>query len=72
MPKYQYSEWRSRRDVDANERPLGGLRIHAESSKRLPDCIDDYETLINDNRNLEAAPVKHRGVDPERRDAVGF
>ncbi len=68
MPKYQYSEWRSKKDVDRlNARRSGGLLdFIADFVKRFPACIDEYETLLTDNRIWKQRTVNIGVVTPER------
>src|SRR3979409_1719481 len=74
MPKYQYSEWRSKKDVDRlNERRSGGLLdFIADFVKRFPACIDEYETLLTDNRIWKQRTVNIGVVTPERALQLGF
>jgi len=74
MPKYQYSEWRSKKDVDRlNERRSGGLLdFIADFTRRFPACIDDYETLLTDNRIWKQRTVNIGVVTPERAMQLGF
>ena len=74
MPKYQHSEWRSKKDVDRlNERRSGGLLdFIADFVGRFPACIDDYETLLTDNRIWKQRTVNIGVVSPERAMQLGF
>jgi NADH-quinone oxidoreductase subunit D len=74
MPKYQYSEWRSKKDVDRlNERRSGSLLdFIADFIKRFPACIDEYETLLTDNRIWKQRTVNIGVVTPERAMQLGF
>src|SRR6202034_3778066 len=74
MPKYQHSEWRSKKDVDRlNERRSGGLLdFIADFVGRFPACIDDYETLLTDNRIWKQRTVNIGVVSPERALQLGF
>ena len=74
MPKYQYSQWRSNKDVDRlNERRSGGLiDFIADFVARFPACIDDYETLLTDNRIWKQRTVNIAVVSPERAMQLGF
>jgi len=58
MPQYQPSQWRSKKDVDRlNTRRSGGLLdFIADFTKRFPACVDQYETLLTDNRIWNSAP----------------
>ena len=74
MPKYQYSQWRSKKDVDRlNERRSGGLLdFIADFVRRFPACIDEYETLLTDNRIWKQRTVNIGVVSPERALQLGF
>jgi NADH-quinone oxidoreductase subunit D len=74
MPKYQYSEWRSKKDVDRlNARRSGGLLdFIADFVKRFPACIDEYETLLTDNRIWKQRTVNIGVVTPQRAMQLGF
>ncbi len=74
MPKYQYSQWRSKKDVDRlNERRAGGLLdFIADFVRRFPACIDEYETLLTDNRIWKQRTVNIGVVTPERAMQLGF
>src|ERR1700737_4746773 len=74
MPKYQYSEWRSKKDVDRlNQRRSGSLLdFIADFAKRFPACIDEYETLLTDNRIWKQRTVSIGVVTPERAMQLGF
>src|SRR6188474_411878 len=52
MPKYQASKWRSQKNADAmNEARQGSLLEFIEAFvARFPGCVDEYETLLTDNR----------------------
>jgi NADH-quinone oxidoreductase subunit D len=69
MPKYQYTEWRSNKDVDKlNQRRSGGLLdFIADFAQRFPACIDEYETLLTDNRIWKQRTVNIGVVTPERK-----
>ena len=74
MPKYQHSEWRSKKDVDRlNERRSGGLLdFIADFTKRFPACVDEYETLLTDNRIWKQRTVNIGVVSRRARDAAGI
>ena len=74
MPKYQHSQWRSKKDVDRlNERRSGGLLdFIADFVRRFPACIDEYETLLTDNRIWKQRTVNIGVVSPERAMQLGF
>lgn len=74
MPKYKASKWRSQKDVDRlNEIRQGGMLDFLEAfTDRLPRCIDDYETLLTDNRIWKQRTVNIGVVTPERALQLGF
>src|SRR6266568_1581458 len=74
MPKYQQSQWRSKKDADRfNERRSGGLiDFIADFVRRFPKCVDEYETLLTDNRIWKQRTVNIGVVTPERALQLGF
>jgi NADH-quinone oxidoreductase subunit D len=68
MPIYQPSRFRSQRQVDRlNERRAGGLlNFIADFTDRFPKCVDDYETLLTDNRIWKQRTVNIGVLSPER------
>ena len=69
MPKYQASKWRSQKNADSHER--GALRARCSISSmtfiaRFPACVDEYETLLTDNRIWKQRTVNIGVVTPER------
>src|SRR5208283_205434 len=74
MPQYQASEYRSRKEVDRlNERRSGGLlEFIADFTRRFPACVDEYETLLTDNRIWKQRTVNIGVVSPERALQLGF
>jgi NADH-quinone oxidoreductase subunit D len=74
MPQYQQSKWRSKKDADRfNARRCGGLLEFIEDfTKRFPACIDEYETLLTDNRIWKQRTVNIGVVTPERALQLGF
>jgi NADH-quinone oxidoreductase subunit D len=74
MPKYQPSQWRSKRECDRlNERRSGGLLdFIADFARRFPACVDEYETLLTDNRIWKQRTVDIGVVSPERAMQLGF
>jgi NADH-quinone oxidoreductase subunit D len=74
MPQYQPSKWRGAKDVARlNERRSGSLLdfIH-DFTERFPKCVDEYETLLTDNRIWKQRTVNIGVVTPERALALGF
>jgi len=74
MPKYQPSKFRSRREVDKlNARRSGSLLDFIdEFTKRFPGNVDEYETLLTDNRIWKQRTVNIGVVTPERAKQLGF
>jgi NADH-quinone oxidoreductase subunit D len=74
MPKYQASKWRSKKSVvKLNAIREGSLLdfIDAFTSK-FPACVDEYETLLTDNRIWKQRTVNIGVVSPERALQLGF
>jgi len=74
MPQYASSTWRSQRDVSAsNEARQGSLLEFIEDFvQRFPKCIDEYETLLTENRIWKQRTVGIGVVSPERAIQLGF
>jgi NADH-quinone oxidoreductase subunit D len=74
MPKYQASKWRSQKDVDRlNAIRNGSMLDFLEAfCERFPACVDDYETLLTDNRIWKQRTVNIGVVSPERALQLGF
>ena len=74
MPKYQVSKWRSQSDVNKlNESRSGSMLDFIEAFvDRFPKSIDDYETLLTDNRIWKQRTVNIGVVSPERALNLGF
>jgi len=74
MPKYQASRWRSKADADRlNEsRAAGLLDFIADFTRRFPEAVDEFETLLTDNRIWKQRTVNIGVVSPERAIALGF
>ena len=74
MPKYQASKHRSKKDLKRLNKVRSGslLDFIAHFTDRFPGCVDDYETLLTDNRIWKQRTV-NIGVDsPERALQLGF
>jgi NADH-quinone oxidoreductase subunit D len=74
MPKYKASQWKTQAEVDA-------LNAHREGSlldfiwaftDRFPACVDEYETLLTDNRIWKQRTVGIGVVTPERAKQLGL
>ena len=74
MPQYEPSKWRSAKDINAlNESRSGTLLDFIDDFvKRFPACVDEYETLLTDNRIWKQRTVDIGIVSPERALALGF
>jgi NADH-quinone oxidoreductase subunit D len=74
MPQYQASPLRSEAEVKRmNELRQGSLLDFIERfTERFPKCVDDYETLLTDNRIWKQRTVGIGVVSPERAQALGF
>jgi NADH-quinone oxidoreductase subunit D len=74
MPQYQSSRWRSEKEVTKiNEQRRGSLLDFIESfTERFPGCVDDYETLLTENRIWKQRTVGIGVVGPERAKQLGF
>src|SRR5215475_3245305 len=74
MPRYQPSRFRSRREIERlNDARAGSLLdfIH-DFTERFPKCVDEYETLLTDNRIWKQRTVNIGVVTPERAKALSF
>jgi NADH-quinone oxidoreductase subunit D len=74
MPQYQASQWVTGRDVALrNEARQGSLLDFIEDfSDRFPALVDEYETLLTDNRIWKQRTVGIGVVSPERALQLGF
>ena len=74
MPKYKISKWRSKRQCAKLNAAREGslLDFIADFTERFPACVDEYETLLTDNRIWKQRTVGIAVVDPERAKALGF
>jgi NADH-quinone oxidoreductase subunit D len=74
MPKYQSSRFRSEKDLAAmNEARSGSLLDFIERfTERFPAAVDEYETLLTDNRIWKQRTVNIGVVSPERALQLGF
>ncbi len=74
MPQYQESPFRSQeavKRVNAN-RQGSLLDFIADFAARFPRLVDEYETLLTDNRIWKQRTVGVGVVSPERAKALGF
>jgi NADH-quinone oxidoreductase subunit D len=74
MPQYRESTWRSDADTKViNEARQGSLLDFLEDfTNRFPECVDQYETLLTDNRIWKQRTVGIGVVSPERAMQLGF
>jgi NADH-quinone oxidoreductase subunit D len=74
MPQYQASPVRDEKDVRSLNRNRGGslLDFIEDFAERFPGYVDDYETLLTDNRIWKQRTVGIGVVTPERAKALGF
>lgn len=74
MPQYQSSRWKSDKDVAALNAGRSGslLDFIASFTDRFPNYVDEYETLLTDNRIWKQRTVGIGVVSPERALALGF
>src|SRR3989338_5003791 len=74
MPHYQPSKWHNERDVarrNANRR-RSLLDFIWDFTERFPKYVDEYETLLTDNRIWKQRTVGIGVVTPERALQLGF
>lgn len=74
MPHYKESRWHNHKQVAAiNENRQGSLLDFIEDFvNRFPKCIDEYETLLTDNRIWKQRTVGIGVVSPEQALQLGF
>ena len=74
MPQYKKSKWHSQREVNKlNQNREGSLLDFLEDfTDRFPGYVDEYETLLTDNRIWKQRTVDIGIVTPERAKALGF
>ena len=74
MPQYQPSALKSEQDIKRlNANRQGSLLDFIEDfAKRFPRLVDEYETLLTDNRIWKQRTVGIGVVTPERAQALGF
>ena len=74
MPKYQESKFRSKKEIDRlNSIREGSLLDFLEAfTEKFPGCVDEYETLLTDNRIWKQRTVNIAVVSPERAMQLGF
>jgi len=74
MPKYQASKWRSKKSVKRLNAIRGGSMLDFVDAftEKFPGCVDEYETLLTDNRIWKQRTVDIGVVSPERALQLGF
>ncbi|MBF2735211.1 MAG: NADH-quinone oxidoreductase subunit D [Betaproteobacteria bacterium AqS2] len=74
MPRYEPSAVRSAKDCERLNAARGGslLDFIADFAARFPARVDEYETLLTDNRIWKQRTVGIGVVEPERALALGF
>jgi NADH-quinone oxidoreductase subunit D len=74
MPRYQSSRFRSARQIKKMNANREGtlLDFIDDFTQRFPKLIDEYETLLTDNRIWKQRTVDIGVVSPERALALGF
>ena len=74
MPQHKPSKFRSAKDIARlNESRSGSLLDFLQDfTDRFPACVDEYETLLTDNRIWKQRTVNIGVVTPERALALGF
>ncbi|MEX0731867.1 MAG: NADH-quinone oxidoreductase subunit D [Aquisalimonadaceae bacterium] len=74
MPQYQPSKFRGEKDLERlNAARQGSLLDFIDDfCRRFPGCVDDYETLLTDNRIWKQRLVGIGTVSPERALELGF
>ena len=72
MPRYQASKWRSQKDADRMNEARGGTMLDfiQAFTERFPAAVDDYETLLTDNRIWKQRTVNIGVVTPGAGDAA--
>ncbi|NOX08596.1 MAG: NADH-quinone oxidoreductase subunit D [Gammaproteobacteria bacterium] len=74
MPQYKTSKWHNEKDVERlNKNRQGSLLDFIEDfTQRFPGCVDEYETLLTDNRIWKQRTVNIGVVTAERAKQMGF
>jgi NADH-quinone oxidoreductase subunit D len=74
MPKYESAKFRADKEIKRlNESRSGSLLDFIEDfTDRFPACVDDYETLLTDNRIWKQRTVNIGVVSKERALQLGF
>ncbi len=74
MPQYEPSRLRSKKDCKRLNKARQGslLDFIADFTERFPKCVDEYETLLTDNRIWKQRTVGIGAVSRERALQMGF
>lgn len=74
MPKYKPSRWHNKKEVAKMNADRDGTMLdYIEAfTKRFPKRVDEYETLLTDNRIWKQRTVNIGIVSPERALQLGF
>lgn len=74
MPQYQVSRWHNEKDVKLlNQNREGSLLDFVwDFTERFPERINEYETLLTDNRIWKQRTVDIGVISPARAIALGF
>ncbi len=74
MPKYRESKWHSESEIKRLNRSRDGTMLDfiEDFTRRFPGYIDEYETLLTDNRIWKQRTVNVGVVTPERAMQLGF
>ena len=74
MPQYSPSRFKSEKEVRALNEARGGtlLDFIEDFTNRFPSRVDEYETLLTDNRIWKQRTVGIGVVSPQRARALGF
>ena len=74
MPRYQPSKWHNTKQVKKMNADRDGslLDFLWAFTERFPKCVDEYETLLTDNRIWKQRTVDIGIVSPEKAIQLGF
>lgn len=74
MPQYEPSKWRSAKECKKLNRNRQGslLDFIWDFTERFPSCVDEYETLLTNNRIWKQRTVGIGAVSKERALELGF
>lgn len=74
MPQYQKSSWKTQKKLDQMNAARSGtlLDFIEDFTERFPKCIDEYETLLTDNRVWKQRTVGIGVIEAKRAKALGF